>query len=178
MTHSGLYLGSLRTFLCHGKRSSSTSARCVSMLILTLVHNYLLILQLGWAPIFCNMLHGLFHAQNMLKKKKKKNREWSYVRLNLNRNSGSEAEMHKQSRGTRVTTVPLYMCVFLPNPFSCVWLFATLWTIAHQASLSMGFSSHVYWSGLSCPPPGNLPDPDIKCLPLASACIGRWVLYH
>ena len=37
--------------------------------------------------------------------------------------------------------------------FSCVWLFATLWTIACQVPLSMGFSRQEYWSGLPCPPP-------------------------
>ena len=41
--------------------------------------------------------------------------------------------------------------------FSCVRLFVTLWTIAHQAPLSMGFSRQKYWSGSSCPPPGSLP---------------------
>ena len=41
--------------------------------------------------------------------------------------------------------------------FSHVRLFATLWTIACQAPLSMGFSRHEYWSGLPCPPPGDLP---------------------
>ena len=35
--------------------------------------------------------------------------------------------------------------------FSCVRLFATPWTIAHQAPLSMGFSRQEYWSGLPCP---------------------------
>ena len=44
----------------------------------------------------------------------------------------------------------------------CVWLFATLWPVARQASLSMGLSRQEYWSGLSCPPPGNLSDPEIK----------------
>ena len=39
---------------------------------------------------------------------------------------------------------------------------ATLWTVAHQAPLSMGFSRQEFWSGLSCPPPGNLPDPGIE----------------
>ena len=39
---------------------------------------------------------------------------------------------------------------------------ATLWTVAHQASLSMGFSRQEYWSGLPCPPPGDLPDPGIE----------------
>ena len=36
------------------------------------------------------------------------------------------------------------------------------WTVAHQASLSMGFSRQEYWSGLPFPPPGNLPNPGIK----------------
>ena len=40
--------------------------------------------------------------------------------------------------------------------FSCVWLFATLSTVAHQAPLSMEFSRQEYWSGLPFPPPGDL----------------------
>ena len=49
--------------------------------------------------------------------------------------------------------------------FSCVWLFATPWTVIHQAFLSIGFSKQEYWSGLPCPPPGHLPDPGIEtCL--------------
>ena len=39
---------------------------------------------------------------------------------------------------------------------------ATLWTIAHHAPLSMGFSRQEYWSGLQCSPPGDLPDPGIE----------------
>ena len=39
-----------------------------------------------------------------------------------------------------------------------VQLFATLWTVAYQASPSMGFSSQEYWSGLPFPSPGDLPD--------------------
>ena len=35
----------------------------------------------------------------------------------------------------------------------------TPWTVAHQAPLSMGFSRQEHWSGLPCPPPGNLPNP-------------------
>ena len=48
------------------------------------------------------------------------------------------------------------------NHFSCVWFFATLWTIACQAPLSMGFSRQEYWSALPCPSPGHLPDPGIE----------------
>ena len=42
--------------------------------------------------------------------------------------------------------------------FIYVWLFVTSWTIACQAPLSMGFSRQEYWSGLSCPSPGDLAD--------------------
>ena len=47
-------------------------------------------------------------------------------------------------------------------------LFVTLWTVAHQAPLSMGFSRQAYRSGLSFPSPGNLPDPGIKPTSLPS----------
>ena len=45
---------------------------------------------------------------------------------------------------------------------SPVWLFVILWTVAYQASLSMGFSRQEYWSGLPCPSPKDLPDPGIE----------------
>ena len=41
-------------------------------------------------------------------------------------------------------------------------LFATPWTAAHQAPLSMGFSRKGYWSGLLFPSPGDLPNPGIE----------------
>ena len=46
--------------------------------------------------------------------------------------------------------------------FSHVPLFVTLWTVARQAPLSMGFSRQEHWSGLPRPPPGNLPEPGLK----------------
>ena len=45
---------------------------------------------------------------------------------------------------------------------SCVLLFATPWTVACQAPLSMGFSRQEYWSGLPCPSWEDLPDPGIE----------------
>ena len=60
---------------------------------------------------------------------------------------------------------------------SCVQLLATLWTVAHQAPLSMGFSRQEYWSGLSFPPPGDSPYPDIEPVSHYVSCIGRRVLY-
>ena len=55
----------------------------------------------------------------------------------------------------------MYVCVCV----SCSVVsdsFATLWTIAHQAPLSMDFSRQEHWSGSLCPPPGDLPDLGIK----------------
>ena len=45
---------------------------------------------------------------------------------------------------------------------SHVRLFATPWTVARQAPLSMGFSRQEYWSGLPFPSPGDLPNPGIE----------------
>ena len=60
--------------------------------------------------------------------------------------------------------------------FSHVRLFITLWTVARQASLSMGFFRKEYWSVLPCPPPGDLPDPEINPSSLMSpALAGRFL---
>ena len=52
--------------------------------------------------------------------------------------------------------------------FSRVKLFTTPWTVARQASLSMGFSRQEYWSGLPCPPPEDLPNPGMELKSLSS----------
>ena len=58
---------------------------------------------------------------------------------------------------------------------TCVRLFETLRTVAHQAPLSMGFSRQEYWSGLPCPPPGDLPDQGIEPESACISCItGRF----
>ena len=53
------------------------------------------------------------------------------------------------------------VCAVLSR-FSHVCLFATLWTIALQACLFMGFSRQEYWNQLLCPTPGDLPELGIK----------------
>ena len=50
----------------------------------------------------------------------------------------------------------------MPSLFSRVQVFAILWTVAHQAPLSMGSSRQEYWSGLPFPFPGYLPSPGIE----------------
>ena len=58
---------------------------------------------------------------------------------------------------------------------SCIQLYVTLCTIAHQSPLSLGFSRQEYWTGLPCPPPGDLPNPGSNpCL--TCSCIGRRTL--
>ena len=52
----------------------------------------------------------------------------------------------------------LQSCLTLCNPMDLV----------HQAPLSMGFSKQEHWSELPCPPPGYLPDPEIKLASLTS----------
>ena len=53
---------------------------------------------------------------------------------------------------------------------SCLSL-VTPWTVAHQAPLSMGFSRQEYWNGFSFPTPGDLPNPGIKPLSLATLAL-------
>ena len=72
--------------------------------------------------------------------------------------------------------VTLRACML--SHFSHVWLFAAPWTVVLQAPLSMGFSRQEYWSGLSCPPLGDLPNPGIEPRSSYISYIGRKVLYH
>ena len=54
-------------------------------------------------------------------------------------------------------------CIMLVTlSLTCVQLYATPWTVAHQAPQSMGFPRQEYWSGLPFRPPGDLPDPGIE----------------
>ena len=62
--------------------------------------------------------------------------------------------------------------VHVPSQFSYIQLFVTPWTVARQAPLSTGFSRQEYWSGLPCPPPGDLPNPGIKSESLTSPALG------
>ena len=68
-----------------------------------------------------------------------------------------------------------HACVL--SHFSSVLLFATLWTVAHQVPLSMRFSRQVYWSGLPCPSPGDLPDPRTEPASLTSPALAVSLLF-
>ena len=94
-----------------------------------------------------------------------------------------------------IKTTPIFIVIWqvqkmqnVLTRFSHVWLFVTLWTVDHQAPLSMRFSRQKYWSGLPFPPPGDLPNTGIKprspALQADSVLSeslglphGKWILY-
>ena len=53
----------------------------------------------------------------------------------------------------------------------CCSTLCDLWTVAHLASLAMGFSRQEYWSGLPCPPQGDLPNPGNEFMSLMSPAL-------
>ena len=56
----------------------------------------------------------------------------------------------------------LIICCVCAQALSCIWLFATPWTVAYQAPLSIGFFRQEYWSGFPLPSPQDLPDLGIE----------------
>ena len=69
----------------------------------------------------------------------------------------------------RIKSLTIRVCVL--SHFSRVHLFATPWTVAHEAPLSTGFSRQEYWSGLPFSSPGSLPDPGIEPTSLVSPAL-------
>ena len=67
------------------------------------------------------------------------------------------------------TGVPAGVCVL--RRVGCAQLCVNPRTVACQASLSVGFSRQEDWSGLPCPPPGDLPDPGIEPLSLTGPAL-------
>ena len=68
-----------------------------------------------------------------------------------------------------ILTMDLFIvCVRTLSPSVVSDSFATLWTVAHQAPLSMEFARQEYWSGVPSPTSGTLPDPGIEPMSLAS----------
>ena len=73
----------------------------------------------------------------------------------------------QQWRRRQETSGISVVCACTLSHFSCIWLYATIWTAACQAPLSLGFSRQEYWSRLRCPPPGNPPYLGIKTASLS-----------
>ena len=88
----------------------------------------------------------------------------------------SRLGQHLRDNGVLLPACMRGACVL--SHLSSGWLFATLWTLACQAPLSVGFSRQEYWGGLPCPPQGDLPDPRITlssfltpALPIKTGCL-------
>ena len=62
------------------------------------------------------------------------------------------------------------VCVYAQS-LGRVRLCVTPWTVARQAPLSMGFSRQEHWSGLPCPPPGDLPNPGTEPASLETSAL-------
>ena len=62
----------------------------------------------------------------------------------------------------KYTRFTLFVSKYKVKSLIRIRLFATRWTVAYQASLSMGFSRQEYWSGLPFPSPGDLPGSGIE----------------
>ena len=80
---------------------------------------------------------------------------------------------------------PSHTCACMLIRFSCVRLFATPWTVTHQAPVSMGFSKQEYWSGLPFPLLADLPHPGIEPSLMSPTLAGRffttgatWMQFH
>ena len=83
-----------------------------------------------------------------------------------------------KSPSSRVTFSLSHLCVCVSvcvcvcaQLLSCVLFFATLWTVARQAHLSMGSPRQEYWIGVPFPPPGDPPNPGIQTTSLTSPAL-------
>ena len=91
-------------------------------------------------------VHGIFQARVL---------EWVAIAFSYKQHEASTKSLDNLNSASTVGT-------FVLSLLSRVQLFATLWAVAHQAPLSMGFSKQEYQSGLPFPSPGDLPDPRIE----------------
>ena len=87
------------------------------------------------------------------------------------KNYSKVIEIIEPFQNSRKTVLSSCLHTRMLSCFSCVQLFVTLWTVAHQVSLSMGLSRQEYWSGLPFPPLGDLPNPGIEPVSLMSPAL-------
>ena len=95
--------------------------------------------------------------------------QMNIISTTVGKNSLEEMESSLQSTKESKYSVCVY--VYALSHFSHFQLFANLWTIAHQAPLSMGFSRQKYWSGLSCPPREYLPNTGTETMSSAAPAL-------
>ena len=120
-----------------------------------------------WSIAECYIISSTVH---WWKKKKKENLQKFQHYTDLG-SSTLEAGSLKKHMSAWMHAQSLQSCSTVCN----TRLYATLWTVTHQAPLSMGFSRQEYWSGLPFLPPGDLPDTGIEpAVPVSPALAGRF----
>ena len=85
---------------------------------------------------------------------------------------------HNKSVISLMASFHVALCACMLSRFGSVQFFATPWTVSHPAPLSMRFSRQEYWSGLSCPPPGDLPHPRMEPTFSHVYWIDKQIVYH
>ena len=97
---------------------------------------------------------------SLVRNGKNRSRQWVFLKAK-----------HVHFKDGALCSSVYFVCVL--SCFSCVWLFVTPWTVAHQAPLSMEWtdSKQEYWSWLPFPSPGDLPNPRIEPEPLTSPAL-------
>ena len=78
------------------------------------------------------------------------------------KDESDKADLKLNIQKTKIMTSSSIMHVCMLSHFSHFWLFLTLWTVTHQAPLSMGFSRQKYWNVLPLSPPEGLLNSGIK----------------
>ena len=110
-----------------------------------------------WSKVLPESVHG--PAQVFLQEMRPK--QQSLGAASSAQDSPSSRNIHKTHSVSNNHSNYPHLChqsysALRAESLSRVPLFATPWTVAYQAALSMGLSRQGYWSGLPCPPPGDL----------------------
>ena len=91
---------------------------------------------------------------------------------------GLNAGLLNWHMGSLPLAPPGVCAVRVLSRFGFVRVFETIWTVAHQASLSLGFSRQGYWSGLPCPSPGESSQPRDQTYVSCISCIAVEFFTH
>ena len=127
----------------------------VSLLFTWSYHNIV-----NW--LYAKMKQKVFKKAELTKQKT----QWNKTKISQNYPIRGAKRMQRNKGNLQELWMPLGETRYPRCLLSPVWLFATPWTVAGQAPLSMGFSRPEYWNGLPCPSPCDLPDPGIESMPL------------
>ena len=119
-------------------------------------------MQSCYSQLFQNLIRGI---------------HFSYVFLNDCSSILKSLVMYFSWMSLMSSNIMTYTCMRVLCHFNHVLFFVTLWTVALQALLSMGFTRQEYWNGLPSPLPRGFPIHNRTCISYIS-CNGRGVLYH